>query len=258
LAIGEDAYQSGEGRSFTDIGFKGLQMELLDAIYKVNKNIVIVLMNGRPMDLIRPTELAPSILECWHLGSQSGNAIVDVIFGDYNPSGKLPVSFPHNIGQQPLYYNQKNTGRPSNAQKVTYSRYRDAFKTALYPFGFGLSYTKFNYSDLKLDKTEMSTDGELQVSVIIKNSGDREGVEVVQLYIRDLVASYIRPVKELKDFKKIKLKSGESKKITFTINAEKLQFYTPNKKWEVEPGQFNIWVGGSSVAELKGSFRVIK
>lgn len=166
MAIGEDAYQSGEGRSFTDIGFKGLQMELLDAIYKVNKKIVIVLMNGRP------TELVPSILECWHLGSQSGYAIADIHFGDYNPSGKLPVSFPHNVGQQPLYYNQKNTGRPSNSNRVTYSHYRDVPKTALYPFAFGLSYIEFSYSDLKLNKTEIPKDGELQVSVTLTNSGD--------------------------------------------------------------------------------------
>ena len=257
LAIGEDAYQSGEGRSFTDIGFKGLQMELLEAVYEVNKNIVIVLMNGRPMDISRPTELVPAILECWHLGSQSGNAIADVIFGDYNPSGKLPVSFPHNVGQVPIYYNQKNTGRPSNATQVTYSHYRDTPKTALYPFGFGLSYTNFTYSNFKLDKTQISKDGELQVSVTITNSGEREGEEVVQLYIRDLAASYIRPLKELKDFKKINLQSGASKEITFTINSEKLQFYTPNKKWEVEPGEFNVWVGGSSVTDNKGNFWVV-
>lgn len=258
LAIGEDSHQSGEGRSFTDIGFKGLQMELLEAVYKVNKNIVIVLMNGRPMDLSRPTELVPSLLECWHLGSQSGYAIADVLFGDFNPSGKLPVSFPYNVGQVPIYYNQKNTGRPSNATQVTYSHYRDAPKTALYPFGFGLSYTEFTYSDLTLDKTEISASGELKASVIVKNSGDRVGEEVVQLYIRDLVASYIRPVKELKGFEKILLQPGETKKVTFLINAETLQFYTANKKWEVEPGTFDIWVGGSSTTELKQRFNVIE
>ncbi|MFK7834189.1 MAG: beta-glucosidase BglX [Winogradskyella sp.] len=258
LAIGEDAYQSGEGRSFTDIGFKGLQMELLEAIHKVNKNIVIVLMNGRPMDLSRPTELVPSILECWHLGSQSGYAIADVLFGDYNPSGKLPVSFPHNVGQVPIYYNKKNTGRPSNATQITYSHYRDAPKTALYPFGFGLSYTEFTYSNLSLDKTEITTTGELKVAVTITNSGERAGEEVVQLYIRDLVASFVRPVKELKDFKKISLKPGESKDVIFTINAETLQFYTANKKWEVEPGEFDVWIGGSSTTALEERFRVVE
>ena len=257
LAIGEDAYQTGEGRSQTDIGFSGLQMELLDAIKKVNKNIIIVLMNGRPMDLSYTSEIVPAILECWHLGSESGNAIADVIFGDYNPSGKLPMSFPHNVGQAPLYYSQKNTGRPHSPNHVTYSGYTDTPKTALYPFGFGLSYTDFKYSDLTLDKTEIPIDGELNVSVTITNIGDREGEEVVQLYIRDLIGSLVRPIRELKGFKKLSLQPGESKKVSFKINAETLKFYTANKKWEVEPGQFNIWVGGSSIADLKASFNVV-
>lgn len=257
LAIGEDAYQSGEGRSQTDIGFKGLQMELLEAIHNVNKNIIIVLMNGRPMDLSRPSEMVPAILNCWHLGSQSGNAISDVIFGDYNPSGKLPVSFPYNVGQQPLYYNQKNTGRPHGEHKVTFSAYRDAPKTALYPFGFGLSYTNFSYDKLSLDKTEMAVGGEIKASIVVTNSGDREGEEVVQLYLRDIVASFVRPIKELKGFEKIKLNPGESRKVEFIINAEKLEFYSANKKWEVEPGVFNIGIGGSSEVELEDSFTVI-
>ncbi|WP_179021771.1 beta-glucosidase BglX [Winogradskyella forsetii] len=258
LAIGEDAYQSGEGRSQTDIGFKGLQMELLEAIQKVNKNIVIILMNGRPMDLSRPSELVPSILECWHLGSQSGHAIADVVFGDYNPSGKLPVSFPHNVGQEPLYYNRKNTGRPSSKGNVAFSSYRDAPNTAFYPFGYGLSYTTFTYNNLNLDKTEITVNGSLEVSVDITNSGNVDGEEVVQLYIRDLVGSITRPIKELKGFKKLKLKAGETQTVKFTIDSETLQFYTANKKWEVEPGQFNIFVGGSSETELQDTFVVIK
>ncbi|WP_081990220.1 beta-glucosidase BglX [Psychroserpens sp. Hel_I_66] len=258
LAIGEDAYQTGEGRSQTDIGFKGLQIELLEAVQAVNPNVVVVLMNGRPMDLSRPTELAPAILECWHLGSQSGYAIADVLFGRYNPSGKLPVSFPHNVGQEPLYYNQKNTGRPYNPKHVTFSGYRDAPKTALYPFGFGLSYTTFEYSNLKTSKTEINTDGSLLVTVDVKNTGDVMGEEVVQLYIRDLVGSLTRPIKELKGFQKIQLEPGETKTVTFLLDKERLQFYTINKTWEVEPGQFNIWVGGSSEASLKTSFTVVE
>jgi beta-glucosidase len=257
LAIGENAYQTGEGRSQTHIGFAGLQNDLLEAIYKVNKNIVIVLMNGRPMDISRASEIAPAILECWHLGSESGNAISDVVFGDYNPSGKLPVSFPHNVGQEPLYYNQKNTGRPSAGNHVTFSGYRDAPKTALYPFGFGLSYTTFSYDNLQLDKTEISTGGELKVTVNVTNTGNRDGEEVVQLYIRDLVGSLVRPIKELKGFQKMMLKAGETKKVTFVINAKTLEFYTANKKWEVEPGKFNVWVGGDSLAPLKATFNVI-
>ncbi|MFC4723213.1 beta-glucosidase BglX [Geojedonia litorea] len=256
LAIGEDAYQTGEGRSQTNIGFFGLQNELLEAVYKVNKNIVIVLMNGRPMDLSRVSEIAPAILECWHLGSESGNAIADVLFGDYNPSGKLPVSFPHHVGQEPLYYNQKNTGRPYSATHVTFSGYRDAPKSALYPFGFGLSYTTFDYNKLELSKNDISKDGELKVSVNVTNTGDRDGEEVVQLYIRDLVGSLVRPIKELKGFKKLMLKAGETKTVTFVINSKTLEFYTANKKWEVEPGEFNVWVGGDSNATLKGSFKV--
>ncbi|MFD1616151.1 beta-glucosidase BglX [Gelatiniphilus marinus] len=258
LVIGENAYQTGEGRSQTNIGFLGLQNELLEAVYKVNKNIVIVLMNGRPMDLSRASEIAPTILECWHLGSESGNAIADVVFGDYNPSGKLPVSFPHNVGQEPLYYNQKNTGRPYSNKHVTFSGYRDAPKKALYPFGFGLSYTTFSYGDLQLDKNEIKASGDIKVSVNVTNTGDRAGEEVVQLYIRDLVGSFVRPVKELKGFEKIMLNPGETKTVSFTINEKTLQFYTANNTWEVEPGKFNVWVGGDSTTTLKKSFSVVE
>lgn len=256
LAIGEDAYQTGEGRSQADIGFSAVQKQLLEAVYKVNKNIVIILMNGRPMDILWAAKNVPSILECWFLGSESGNAIADVLFGDYNPSGKLPVSFPHNVGQEPLYYNQKNTGRPNSPIHVTYSGYTDAPKSALYPFGYGLSYTSFEYKNLKLDKNIIPKNGEIAVSVEISNIGNRDGEEVVQLYIRDLVGSLTRPLRELKDFKKIMIKAGETKKIQFTINSEMLQFYTVNKKWEVEAGDFNIWLGGDSNASLKASFMV--
>jgi beta-glucosidase len=256
LAIGEMALQTGEGRSQTDIGFAGVQQDLLEAILKVNKNVIITLMNGRPMDISWAAKNVPSILECWHLGSQSGNAIADVLFGDYNPSAKLPVSFPHNVGQEPLFYNQKMTGRPYSPTHVTFSGYRDAPKTALYPFGYGLSYTTFEYKNLRLDKSEIPINGEIQVSIDVTNAGTRDGEEVVQLYIRDLVGSLTRPVKELKGFEKIALKTGETKTITFTINSETLQFYTVNRKWEVEPGDFDMWVGGDSNATLKTSFTV--
>ncbi len=258
LAIGEVALQTGEGRSQTNIKLVGKQQELLEAIYKVNKNVVIVLMNGRPLDISWAADNVPSILECWLLGSQSGNAIADVLFGDYNPSGKLPVSFPHNVGQEPLYYNKKNTGRPYNETHVTFSAYRDAPNTALYPFGFGLSYTNFTYSNLKLNKKEITLDGKTTVSVEVTNTGGVDGEEVIQLYIRDLVGSITRPIKELKGFQKIYFKKGETKTVTFEINSKTLEFYTVNKKWEVEPGDFNIWIGGSSTAELKASFTVVK
>jgi len=256
LAIGEDAYQTGEGRSQVQIGFAGLQNELLEAVYKANKNIVLVLMTGRPMDISRANEILPSILLTWHLGSESGNAIADVLFGDYNPSGKLPVSFPRNVGQEPLYYNQKNTGRPYNPKHVTFSGYTDSKKSALFPFGFGLSYTTFSYSNLEIDSEKMKTDGKIRLSVDVTNIGKVDGEEVVQLYIRDLVGSLVRPVKELKGFQKIALKSGETKTITFTIDKETLQFYTINKKWEVEPGDFHLFIGGDSATKLKTKITV--
>lgn len=256
LAIGEDAYQSGEGRSQTEIGFAGLQNELLEAIYKVNKNIVLVLSNGRPMDISRANEILPGILVTWHLGSESGNGIADVLFGDYNPSGKLPVSFPRNVGQEPLYYNQKNTGRPSNDIHVTYSGYTDSEKTPLYPFGFGLSYTNFSYDNLRVDTETMSSEEKITLSVAVKNTGTVVGEEVVQLYIRDLVASIVRPVKELKGFEKIKLKSGETKTVSFIIDKEVLQFYTAKRKWEVETGEFMLFVGGNSATKMKQKITV--
>ena len=257
LAIGENAYQTGEGRSQTHIGFAGVQLQLLNEILKVNKNIVIVLMNGRPMDITWAAEHTPTILECWHLGSQAGNAIADVVFGDYNPSGKLPVTFPYSVGQEPLYYNQKNTGRPFNVQHVTYSGYTDSPKTGLYPFGYGLSYTTFAYQNLTLDKTEIGKEGSVQVSVDVTNTGNLEGEEVVQLYIRDLVGSITRPVRELKAFEKVALKAGETKTVNFTLGKEQLQFYTLNGKWEVEPSDFDVFVGGDSRASLKATFTVI-
>ena len=251
LAVGENAYQSGEGRSQTNIGFAGLQDELIEAVCKANKNVVLVLMTGRPMDISKANDLAPSILLTWHLGSQSGNAIADVVFGKYNPSGKLPVSFPRNVGQEPLYYNQKNTGRPTSQNNVTYTSYRDSENTALYPFGFGLSYTNFSYSNINVDKDTIAKNEQLTLSVTIKNEGLVAGTEVVQLYIRDEVASIIRPIKELKGFQKIMLQPKESKTVQFTIDKEMLQFYTINRKWEVEAGDFILFVGSNSETDLK-------
>ena len=254
LVVGEDAYQSGEGRSQTNIGFAGLQPKLIEEVYKVNKNIVMVLMNGRPLDLSMYVDRIPVILETWHLGSQAGNAIADVIFGDYNPSGKLPVSFPYNVGQEPLYYNQKNTGRPSNPVQVTFSHYNDAPKTALYPFGFGLSYTTFTYQNLELSADQFNSSGKIEVSVDVTNSGKYDGEEVVQLYIRDLVGSLTRPIRELKGFKKVMIPAGESAKVTFTIDSQTIEFYTANHLWEAEPGKFEVHVGGDSNASLKADF----
>ena len=261
MVLGEHGFQTGEGRSRTNLDLPGVQQELLEAIFKVNQNIVLVLNNGRPLTITWADEHIPAIVEAWHLGTQAGNAIAQVLYGDYNPSGKLPMTFPRNVGQIPIYYNYKNTGRPlayEDKKMVFWSHYSDVENTPLYPFGYGLSYTSFEYKNLKLDKNKIPTNGEIQLSVEVSNTGKYDGEEVVQLYIRDLVGSITRPIKELKGFEKIMIKAGETKTIIFTINSEILQFYTANKKWEVEPGDFNIWIGGDSKASLKESFTVIE
>ncbi len=246
MVLGEDAFQAGEGRSQAKIGLAGLQQELLEEIKKVNSNIVLVLINGRPMEISWASENLPAIVVAWQLGSESGNAIADVLFGKYNPSGKLPVSFPRLVGQEPLYYNQKNTGRPSNDQHVTYSHYTDVKKDALYPFGFGLSYTQFEYGDLSLSETEITSENEIEASITITNTGKVKGREVVQLYLQDIIGSTTRPVKELKGFQLVDLAPGESKTINFKITPKMLEFYTANRIWEVEPGDFKVFVGGNS------------
>jgi len=255
MALGEDCFQSGEGRSQSDIDLKGLQLELLKEIYKVNKKIVVVLMNGRPLAIGWMAENIPSIVEAWHLGSMAGPAIADVLFGDYNPSGKLPVSFPHSVGQLPLYYNHKNTGRPvMENNPVFFSRYTDVPKTALFPFGYGLSYTSFEYSDLTLSSASIAAGESLDVKVIVKNTGDRAGEEVVQCYLRDLVGSVTRPVKELKAFEKISLDPGASREVTFTLSTDDLRFYNIDMDYVAEPGDFMVFVGTNSEEVLEASF----
>ncbi len=258
MVLGEDAFQSGEGRSQVEIDFAGVQQELLEEIYKVNKNIILVLINGRPMDISWSAQNLPGILVAWQLGSESGNAIADVLFGNYNPSGKLPVSFPRSVGQEPLYYNQKNTGRPSNPEHVTFSGYTDSEKDALYPFGFGLSYTTFDYSEPQLSALEMNAGEELELSFTLRNTGKVKGKEVVQLYLRDVVSSATRPMKELKGFQLVELNPGEAKTIKFIIDEKMLQFYSANRVWESESGEFEIMVGGNSRDLQKLSFRLNK
>lgn len=258
MALGEDAFQSGEGRSQVNIDFAGLQQELLEQIYAVNKNIVLVLFNGRPLEITWSAKNVPAIVEAWLLGSESGNAIADVLFGKYNPSGKLPVSFPRAVGQEPLYYNQKNTGRPSNPSDVTYSDYRDVSKEALYPFGYGLSYTKFNYGKPALSAKEMTPEEKIELIVPVTNTGKIPGKEVVQLYLRDLVASTTRPVKELRAFKMVELAPGETKEVRFEITDEMLQFYNADKEWTSEEGEFEVMVGGNSRDVQKLNFYLKK
>ncbi len=256
MVLGEHGLQSGEGRSRTDIGLPGVQQDLLEAVYKVNPNIVLVLTNGRPLALPWAAENIPAIVEGWHLGTQSGNAIAQVLYGDYNPSGKLPMTFPRHVGQLPIYYNHKNTGRPTmnEPESVFWSHYIDKENTPLYAFGHGLSYSKFEYSAMKLSKNIFSGNESLQVEVEILNNSPIEGKEVVQLYIRDLVGSFTRPVKELKGFELINLKPYEKKIVQFKIDAKMLAYYTANEIWEAESGAFKVFVGGSSDKTLEADF----
>jgi beta-glucosidase len=245
MALGEGAFQSGEGRSQVEIGLKGLQDALLREVREANPKIVVVLMAGRPLAIPWMAESVPAIVNAWHLGSEAGHALADVLFGDHNPSAKLPAVFPRHAGQLPLYYAQKNTGRPASDSVFT-SRYTDMPNDPLYPFGFGLSYTTFELAAPRLSAAEMSRGGSLEVTTTVKNTGDRLGAEVVQLYVRDLVGSVTRPVKELKGFEKVTLEPGESKDVTFTLSAADLAFYTAAGRWEAEPGDFVVFVGPDS------------
>ena len=258
MVLGEYGFQSGEGRSRTRLDLPGFQQELLEEIAKINSNIVLVLMNGRPLVLNWADENVPAIIEAWHLGTESGNAIAQVLYGDYNPSGKLPMSFPRSVAQMPLYYNYKNTGRPgadgADAGSVFWSHYGDEKNSPLYPFGYGLSYTSFEYSEIELNSNKLTINSEITVSVKVKNTGKVKGKEVVQMYIKDHFASTTRPVKELKGFKLIELEPGESRTISFTINADLLKFYSARKKWESEPGKFSVFIGSDSATKRKAIF----
>ena len=254
MAIGEDCFQSGEGRSQTNITLKGEQMALFNAVLKVNENIVVVLMNGRPLAIPELSEKAPAILETWFAGSEAGNAIADVLFGDYNPSGKLTMSFPRNVGQCPIYYNYMNTGRPTSTNNVFWSHYTDSPNTPLYPFGYGLSYTNFEYGELTCDKARITKNDSIEVKLSITNSGKFDGEEIVQLYIQDPKAKYARPVKELRAYKKVLLKKGDSKQISFSLNPSDLGYYSPDGEFLIESGTYHIFVGKNSVEVQKISF----
>jgi beta-glucosidase len=264
LAVGEGLQMNGEGASRADIGLPGVQQELVEAIAKTGKPIVVVLLNGRPLTIEWIDQNIPAIVESWTLGSEAGNAVADVLFGDYNPSGKLPVTFPRSLGQIPIYYNHKNTGRPYNGDykesannRFYSSRYRDIKNTPLYPFGYGLSYTTFNYSEISLNSDKINSGEKLEVTITVSNTGQYDGEEVVQLYIHDLVGSVTRPVKELKGFQKVFIKAGESKKIIFMISAKDLSFYRADMSWGTEPGFFDIFIGGNSVDLQKKRFELV-
>jgi beta-glucosidase len=260
-ALGESSEMSGESSSRSNIEVPALQKELLEALLKTGKPVVLVLFTGRPLALKWEQDHAPSILNVWFGGSEAGFAIADVLFGDVNPSGKLSVTFPQNIGQVPLYYNHKNTGRPLPEgqwfQKFR-SNYLDVSNDPLYPFGFGLSYTSFSYGDLRLSNPSMKGNQTLTASITVTNSGTITGKEVVQLYVRDVVGSITRPVRELKGFKKLELKPGESQVVNFSITPEDLKFYNADLKYDWEPGEFMIMIGGNSRDVKTGKVNWIK
>ncbi len=259
--MGESENMSGEAGSKTNIDLPGLQKEFLAELKKTGKPIVLVLMNGRPLTISWENETIDAILEAWWPGTRGGDAIAQTLFGVNNPSGKLPISFPRNIGQIPIYYNHKNTGRPylglSDPEQKYKSRYTDADNSPLFPFGYGLSYTTFSYSDLKLSSKKISKNEKLNITVNLKNTGNYDGAEVIQLYIRDLVGSVTRPVKELKKFDKVFVKKGETKIISFEITSNDLMFYDKNMNYSSEPGVFEIFIGGNSTADYKETFELI-
>jgi beta-glucosidase len=257
LAVGEPAEMSGEAASRSSLDLPGRQLDLVKAIQATGKPYVIVLMNGRPLTINWLAENSPAILEAWFAGTQGGSAIADVLFGDVNPGGKLPVTFPRTVGQVPLYYNHKNTGRPPAADNKYTSKYLDVAWTPLFPFGYGLSYTQFQLSNLQLSALHISPNGQVTASVELTNTGKRPGDEVVQLYIRNVGVSRTRPVKELKGFERVTLQPGERRRVQFTLTREQLGFYDRDMRFVVEPSTFKVIVGTSSEGGLESSFEVV-
>ena len=258
--VGEAADMTGEASSRSNISLPHSQQVLLRELSKTGKPLVIVLFNGRPMTLNWESEHANAMLDVWFGGTEGGNAIADVLFGSYNPSAKLTTSFPRSVGQIPIYYNHKNTGRPYNGEEFAKfkSNYLDIANDPLYPFGFGLSYTTFSYSEITLNKASIHPTDKLEVKVTVSNTGNYDGEETVELYIRDLVGSIARPVKELKGFKKIFLKTGESKEVSFTLTVNDLRFYNKDLKYIYEPGEFKVFVGTSSQNTKEAGFILLK
>jgi beta-glucosidase len=255
VVVGERADETGEAASRASLDLPGVQQQLVEAVAAVGKPVVAVVMSGRPLAIAWLAEHVPAILQAWHPGIQGGNAVADVLWGDSNPSGKLPVSFPRSVGQVPIYYNHEMTGRPATRDRFT-SKYLDVPTTPLYPFGYGLSYTTFKYGDLALSADTIAADGTISVSATVTNTGKVAGVEVAQLYIRDVVASVVRPIRELKGFTRVSLKPGEQQTVRFTLGPRELGFYNQEMRWVVEPGVFQVWIGGSSAEGLEGRFVV--
>jgi beta-glucosidase len=256
IAVGESADMSGEAASRSSLDLPGRQLDLVKAVQATGKPTIVVLMNGRPLTITWLAGNTSAILETWFAGSQAGNAIADVLFGDVNPGGKLPATFPRSVGQIPLYYNHKNTGRPPDARNKYTSKYLDVDWRPLFPFGYGLSYTQFKITNLQLSAQRIPLNGKLLVSVDVENTGKRAGDEVVQLYIRDTAASVTRPVKELKGFQRITLRPGEKKQVEFVLTAQQLGFWNRQMRFTVEPGEFKVMVGPNSEDLLEGTFEV--
>lgn len=260
LVMGESALMGGEATSRTDLDLLPNQKELLKALTATGKPLVLVLMNSRPLTLTWENEHVPAILETWFSGTEAGNAIADVLLGNYNPGGKLTVTFPRSVGQVPVYYNHKNTGRPYDGQsnEKYKSRYIDSSNDPLYPFGYGLSYTSFQISAPKLNSSTMKPGEAIQATAEVKNTGNYDGYEVVQLYIQDVYGSITRPVKELKGFQKVYLKKGETRQLKFTITEQMLKFYNASLKFAAEPGDFNLFIGANSRDVSMVPFKFIK
>jgi beta-glucosidase len=261
MVLGETAAMSGEASSRTSINLPGVQTELLREIKKTGKPVIVLLLNGRPLALEEESALADAILEAWHPGTEGGKAAADVLFGKHNPSAKLPVTFPRNLGQVPIFYNTKNTGRPidpANPKQKFRSNYLDSPNDPLYPFGFGLSYTTFTYSDFELSQRTLKPRAKLTVSVKVSNTGKYDGAEVVQLYIRDLVGSVTRPVLELKGFQRIDLKAGKSRTVSFEVGEKELTFWRGDLTWGTEPGEFQVFIGPNSRDLQSAKFELTK
>ncbi len=260
ISVGEARDMSGEAKSRSSIQLPGVQEELIKAIMATGKPVVVMISAGRPLIFNWTADHAPAILYTWWLGTEAGNAMADVLFGDYNPSGKLPMSFPRTEGQIPIYYNYYNTGRPaaSDSDRFYRSAYIDLSIHPKYPFGYGLGYSKFEYSEIRLSKKQFKPGEKVDAIVTVRNTGEYDGEEVVQLYIRDITGSVVRPVKELKGFQKILLKKGEAKEIRFTIGADDLRFYNDKLQYIYEPGEFKLFIGGSSADVKEINFQLTK
>jgi beta-glucosidase len=261
LSIGERRDMSGEAKSRSDLHLPGVQEDLVKAIQATGKPVVVLINAGRPLVFNWTADNVPAIVYTWWLGTEAGNAIADVLFGDYNPSGKLPITFPREVGQIPIYYNHFSTGRPAKNENATnyVSAYIDLKNSPKFPFGYGLSYTKFDYSGLKLSSTKIKSSETIKVSFQLSNVGKVAGEEVVQLYLKDKFGSVVRPVLELRDFQKVKLNAGETKTIEFTIDKEKLSFYNDKLEWTAEPGDFEVLIGASSAdIKLKSDFELVQ